>query len=581
MTTLKLASFIGEAPRLTPRLLPEAGAQIAQDVRLENGELSPFRKPFPIHEFVDPPAGGIKTIYRHASQWLAWGSIVHAAPGPVAADRLYFTGDGVPKMMFEGVTYPLAVQAPTAALTATVSGTGTGDAVTRLYVYTFVTEFGEESEPSPISAELLWKEGESVTLAGFQAAPAGRNITKQRIYRSQTGTSRGTQLFFIAERAASATDYVDTVPQEGIVEPLPSAYWNPPPDDLEGLISLPNGMMAAYKGKELYFCEPYRPHAWPESYVLTTDYDIMGLSAYGTTMVVATTGNPYIVSGTAPESMVMEKLELNMPCLSKQGMVDLGYSAAYPSHDGLVMVQSGAPSVATASLMTRDQWLKLKPAELVCGQFYGRYFASYSYTDTDGSEQNGTLIVDLTGANPFIIRSRHRADAFFYDLTSGALFMAMEGVVYEWDSRLAANDTYTWRSKAFVTPQPTSFGALLFEVDQRKDLDAVIAFESEVERIHLANAAIFAQGDLQGALNEAPIGSFALNGDTLIPIPDGMKASVNVYADGKFLATVGRAGRMERLPSGRLAREWELEVVGNVAVIEVTMATTGQELRGV
>jgi hypothetical protein len=38
---------------------------------------------------------------------------------------------------------------------------------------------------------------------------------------------------------------------------------------------------------------------------------------------------------------------------------------------------------------------------------------------------------------------------------------------------------------------------------------------------------------------------------------------------------------MQRLPGGRLAREWEIEVSANIPVIEIAMATTGQELRGV
>lgn len=579
MTILKLTAFTGEAPRVTPRLLPDTGAQIAQDVRLEDGELSPFRKPFPIHELVLAPDTEVKTIYRHGGQWLHWPTVVHAAPGPVNEDRLYYTGDGAPKVRMGDDVYPLAVPHPQNAPAAAVTGAGTGDAYTRLYVRTFVTEFGEESEPSPISNEVLWQSGQTVTLSGLDAAPAGRGITLERIYRSQTSATGNTQLYFIAERATSSADFIDNVPVEGFVEPLPSLNWNQPPDDLAGLVSLPNGMMAAYAGKQLYFCEPYRPHAWPQAYILTTDYDIMGLAAYGTTLVVATTGNPYIVSGTAPESMVMEKLELNMPCLSQQGMVDLGYSVAYPSHDGLVVVQGGAANVVTAGLMTRDQWLKLKPAELVCGQFYGRYFASYEYTDSDGALKFGTLIVDLTGDSPFIIRSRHKADAFFYDIKSGSLFMAIEGVIYEWDSRLGANDTFTWRSKAFVTPQPTNFGAILFEVDQRRDLDAVIAYEQEVAEIIEQNEALFADTPLRGSINAARVNELTMNGDILTPIPPGPSAVVNIYADGKFYATVSRAGRMERLPAGRLAREWEIEVTGNVSVLEITMATTGQELR--
>lgn len=579
MAVIKLAGFAGEAPRVTPRLLPPTGAQIAQSVRLEDGELAPFRKPFPVHNL--PEGETVKTLYRHGDEWLSWPTVVHAVPGPVAQDRLYFTGDGAPKMRVDGAVYPLAVPSPMAALTATRTGSTGAVTSTVLYVFTWVTEFGEESEPSPITADLLVTPGNTVTLSGFPATPAGRAITLQRIYRSQTGTSGGTSLFFIAERAASASNYVDTFAPEDFVEPLPSLNWTPPPDDLAGLVSMPNGMMAAFAGKRVYFCEPFRPHAWPEQYILTTDYEIVGLAVYGTTLVVGTRGNPYLVGGTSPETMTMERLELNMPCLNHQGMVDLGYAVAYPSHDGLVVVQGGAANVTTASLMTRDQWLKLKPDQMVCGQFYGRFFGSYNYIDVEGTEVEGTLILDLTGSSPFIIRSQHRAEAFFYEVTSGSLFMVMRGTVYEWDSRQAINDIYTWRSKSFVLPAPTTFGAILFEVDQREDLDAILAMEIATAEALAINTVLFAEDSIFGEINATPLNTYAVNGDNLQAVPSGPQVSVNIYADGELLASVSKAGRMQRLPGGKLAREWEIEITGNASIQELTMAGTAQELRGV
>jgi len=581
MAVIKLEGFTGEMPRVTPRLLPATGAQIASGVRLEDGELSPFRRPFPIHNLEGATEGQVKTIYRHLGQWLFWDKVVHAVPGPVAQDRLYYTGDGKPKMRVGPDVYDLAVPAPTAALVPTLGGTLGAVYATRLYVYTFVTDFGEESEPCPVSAGINVSPGNTVTLSGFQNAPAGRGITKQRIYRSQTGTSGGTTLFFLAERVASNTNFVDNISTELFAEPLPSASWNPPPDNLQGLTALPNGMMAGFVGKDLYFCEPYRPHAWPESYVLTMDYDIVGLGVYDTTIVVATKGNPYLVGGTAPETMVSQRMELNMPGLNPQGMVDLGYSIAYPSHDGLVVVQGGAANVTTSTLMTRDQWLKMKPDTMVCGQFYGRFFGSFEYIDTDGSEQKGMLILDLTGSQPFIIRSQHHADALFYDVTSGALFMLIGTTIYEWDSKNAINDIYTWRSKAFVTPAPTSFGALLCEVDGREDLDELAAAESARAEAAAANAILFLEDSIFGEINATPLNTYTVNGDNLVAMPTGPTLAVNIYADGKLVASTSTVGKMQRLPAGRLARQWEIEVTGNVPLLELAMAGTAQELRSV
>ena len=560
--------------------MPPPGAQIALDVRLEDGELSPFRKPFPVATLAGAVAGTVKTVYRHLTTWLHWTTAVNAVPGPVAQDRLYYTGDGAPKMRVAGTVYPLKVPAPTVKLTATNGGATGAITYTRLYVYTFVTDFDEETEPSPISDDLLISPGNTITLSGFQAAPAGRNITKQRIYRSQTGSAGGTNLYFIAERAAGTGNYVDTIPVNDFSEPLPSLDWNPPLDTLAGLVSMPNGMMAAYSGKDIYFCEPFRPHAWPEKYSLSADFDITGLACYGNTLVVGTKGNPYLVGGTTPDTMVMEKMELNMPCLNVQGMVDLGYSIVYPSHDGLIQAQNGGANVVTMQLLTRDQWLTLNPAQMVCGQFYGRFFGSYRYTDTDGIEVEGTLIVDLTGDTPFLIRSRHCADAFFYDVVSGSLFMVVGTTVYEWDSKQSIADVFTWRSKEFVLPAPTSFGSIMFELDKRIDPEAVIAFEAALAAAKAANIAMMALGGINGAINDIAMNTQAINGDLLQALPVGPFVSITVFADGEFYATVSHASTMQRLPGGKLARIWEIEVAGNTDVVDVTMAGTAQELRG-
>lgn len=580
MSVIKLAGFTGEAPRITPRLLPPSGAQIAIDVRLEDGELSPFRKPFPITALAGATAGTVKTIYRHLTDWLYWTTAVNPVPGPVAQDRLYYTGDGAPKMRVAGTVYPLALPAPTVKLTTVNAGPLTAITYTRLYVYTFVTAFDEESEPCPISDDLTFSPGNVITLSGFQAAPAGRNITKQRIYRSQTGTAGGTNLYFIAERAVGTGNYVDTIAVNDFSEPLPSLDWNPPISTLAGLVSMPNGMMAAYSGKDIYFCEPYRPHAWPEKYSLSADFDITGLACYGTTLVVGTTGNPYLVGGTSPDTMVMEKMELNMPCLNAQGMVDLGYSICYPSHDGLIQAQNGNASVVTMELLTRDQWLTLNPETMVCGQFYGRFFGSYKYVDTNGMDVEGTLIVDLTGDSPFLIRSQHRADAFYYDVVSGSLFMAIGTVVYEWDSKQSVANVFTWRSKEFVLPAPTSFGVIMYELDKRTDPEVVLAFETALNAAIAANVAIMALPSIGGGLNESLVNALPFNGDLLMPLPQGPHGSVTIYADGELYASIARAGKMQRLPGGKLARLWEIEIAGNTDVVELIMASTAQELRG-
>lgn len=578
MAVVKLTAFTGEQPRVVSRLLPDTAAQSAIDSRLDDGGLTPMQA-----SMLEAAIGGsnYKTIYRYGDTWLRWAGVVHAAPGPVADDRLYYTGDGKPKMRVGSQIYDLAIPRPANAPTAAVSGSGSGDVITRLYCWTWVTDFGEESEPSPVSNEVDWQPGQTVTLAGLPAAPAGRAITKQRIYRSQTGQS-GTFFYFIAERNESAANFVDSIPVDGFQEPLPSTHWAAPPDALSGLTALPNGMMAAFVGRDLYFCEPWRPHAWPEKYVLTMDSPIVALGAIGSSVVVMTTGNPYFVSGAEPGSMLPAKMEANFPCINARAVVDLGFAIAYPSNEGLVAVRAdGAIGLVSGNLFGRNAWLALNPKTAIAGQIGGRYALFYEAVDDDGTNIGGCLFLDI-GQTPYLIRSSERATAVFYQIESGALYFLRKGEnnVYRLDAPDGARLKQYWRSKPFVLPAPTNFSAILVDADYQLTGSEKAANAARLAEIEAENTAIIASGQVLGELNAAAINSFAVNSDRLTLLPElGGTMDIGVYGDGKLVIKINKTGKVVRLPKGFKARTWEIDVYADVQVQHIAMATTVDELK--
>lgn len=572
---LKLTGFMGESPRTIPRLLPDSMAQAAYNTKLENGALKPIHQGR-LDTRLEEPA---KTIFLHKGNWLDWDGVVDVVQGPVADDRIYFTGDGAPKILFEGETMELAVPAPTAQLTASISGTPDPNlSATILYTYTHVTSLGEESEPAPVSDGLLWSEGIPVTLRGFGATPTNRRVTKQRIYRSQTSATGNTQFFFIAERDVGQGDFIDD--DLPIVEELASTDFNAPPDGLQGLTALANGMIAGFDGKRLYFCEPYYPHAWPEKYVLTCDYEIVGLGSFGSSIAILTTGMPYIASGTAPENMVMEKIEVNLPCISARGVVDLGYAVAYPSHNGLVSVSSNGANVVTGGMFTRDQWLQMNPYSFVAGQYSGRWMASYAYTDEGGSEKRGIIIIDLTGEASFLIRNTDYADAMHYDIASGSLYILKSGTdIYEWDALSQPYGEQLWRSKQFVIPTETNFGALLVEGDDVTTPAQKKTMQERAAAIMAANRELIISQRAGGQVGGAAIGVMPLGGSLLDAVNnDPSSLAVTVYADGRPVFTTSKLNKVVRLPGGFAARTWEIEVRGNIQVSQITMATSASEM---
>ncbi|WP_276200282.1 hypothetical protein [Chelatococcus sp. XZ-Ab1] len=579
MAVIVITGFTGEQPRLLPRLLPATGAQDAINTRLEDGGLTPMRVALEDGEVSDLDRG---TIYRHKGAWLSWPGRVDVAPAPVAEDRLYYTGDGVPKMRTaDGTAYPLAVPRPAAAPTATLIGTGSGDVTSRVYVYTWVTQFGEETEPTPASNAVDWQPGNNVTLSGIEAPPAGRGVTRQRFYRSQTGSS-GTGLYFIAERDASSADFTDTIAPTAFQDPIPSVDWNAPPDDLTGIIPMPNGMMAAFVGKRVYFCEPYRPHAWPEKYVLTVDSQIVGLGALGSTLVILTEAQPYLATGTHPSTMQMLKLEANLPCINARAIVDMGFAIAYPSHEGLVAVRGdGSAAIVSGTLFTRESWLEIDPEHMVAAQLAGRYVAFYRSTSADDEVMAGAVMIDIAATH--MTRFATVASAAFFDVTTGGLYVQLAGSrrIMRIDPPEGSRDTLYWRSKPFILPMPQNFGALLVEADATVSAAEAARRRARQEAVRASNAAIIASRRVLGDMNAGPLNGRALTGDALQHVPPLPSATATIiYADGKQVASTPVTNTPMRLPAGFLANTWEVAVSSNARIEKITLATTIDELKG-
>jgi hypothetical protein len=137
-TALKITKFFGEAPKISPELLPETVAQYAFNLDLSSGDLLPYRRA----ELVSAldKSGVIKTIYPMTSpidgslKWLHWTTDVDVATAQIEGDttqRVYYTGDGAPKVtnydmatsgtQFPTTSYMLGLPLPTAIPVATAS----------------------------------------------------------------------------------------------------------------------------------------------------------------------------------------------------------------------------------------------------------------------------------------------------------------------------------------------------------------------------------------------------------------------------------------------------------------------------
>jgi hypothetical protein len=537
----RIDTFLGEIPRLDPRKLPPGGAQIARNISLSEGTIKPLAtlSVAGLAGAGDPPVDFIP----FGGAYLPFENPVTYALGPVASTRLYFAEEGaVPKirLIISNTVDELALPTPSVRPLLSIESAAPDPAdgqdplpvETVVMCYTWVSDLGEETPPSPISLQLDVTEGSTVEFVANMTPPAGSRITKARIYRSQTSATGTTALFFVKEVSVAVTTYVSNLDVDPLQEPLPSADYDPPVNDLEGITPLWNGMIAGFSGRSLYFCEPFIPHAWPIKYELKTDFEIMGLAATGQTLVVTTKGTPYIATGTAPENMILDRLDLNLPCISKRGVVDMGIGVAYPSHDGLILVQGGSPQNITRTLFDRRAWNDLHPETFIAAHYdQGVYVASY---DTGSGIE--VVMIDLKGETPGLVRTDIGTDlrAFRYDIQTGKLYAAASDstAVYSWDDvDQTARSNLTWRSGRLHLPVENFFGCVFIE---GRMLDESTAYEARIWR-----------------------------DDELVYETD----------------SAGELNTIQRIAPG-WGGEWEIEIAGCVEIDRISIAGTPDELMG-
>jgi hypothetical protein len=527
MASITLSGFAGELPKVEPEYLPAQNAVAVTGARLQRGSLDPMRQDAAVHTL----GGAADSIYLHNGVWMSWNEDVDAVPGPVAEDRLYITrATGSPQMVVAGVTYDLALPRPSTA--PGVSRTGTLNpklALSVSYTYSWLTSLGEESAPAPLSVLIDWSNGCGIDVAmGASPVPPGRLITHRRIYRTTTSLEGVTDLYFVEDVPLGSTTYFHDPVVAPLQEAITSMDYDPAPNGLRGLTVMANGIMAGFVGKEVFFCEPFRPHAWPRKYTLTTNAPIVGLAAFGSTLAVLTTGVPFLIQGLHPDSMAMDKLEQGLPCLSKRGIVDVGGAAIYPSTNGLVQItETGGVQMISQPLWDREQWLALAPATFRASHFMGRYAFSHQPV---GSATRKMGFFDLTGEIPFLIPVETAFLDLLHDQPTGRMLcLAANGVdIVSFDDGAAPWREYSWKSK----PHVLTGNGVTFSVTYVR------------ARPPVGGSPVF---------------------------------SMEIIADGVVIHTISATNKIERIPAV-LAESWQVRVMGNCTVTRVIFADNADEV---
>lgn len=532
MATVVIPPIKGAQPLLHKRLLSDGQAQEAVNCKFERGLLEGRRGT----QQTTTAATTDRSIYRHGDLgWLKRSVPVNWTPSAVASNvgHFFITGDGYPKQRATNLSERrLGIPRPSLPPTVTINGSPGTDVVrTSSYVFTYVANLGEngeqESAPSPPTGVFDVKTGQTTRIDSF-AAPSGAGIVydKIRIYRTVAGET-SSNFYFVGEISKTVGFFDDYITDDEMsTDTLQTATWDAPPDDATGMIYADSGLYAMHRKNELLLSEPYVPYAYPEGYRLSMADTIVSIGQFDGNIVVATTGRPYMVSGTAPEVMSMMHLPFEQACVSRRSMVSVPNAVMYASPDGLCLVSASTQVVATREIFTKEQWAALGPSTLVAAYHEDKYVGFFSGTGKG-------IVLDVATRDVVTIDLGAGTAVWdvWHDAASDTLYiLAVEdgvATVRQWESPNANPMAYRWRSKEFFTSIPV--------------LPAAIRVEGEQTQ--------------------------------------GNPVTVRVYSGGilRHTATIGDT-KTRRLPIGRAEKAWELELSGSAPVSEVRVSTSVEEL---
>jgi hypothetical protein len=392
-----------------------------------------------------------------------------------------------------------------------------------------------------------------------------REITHIRIYRTVTSDQGVATYYYVAQIAIEVTSYADTlsaalVSTQGAL--ITQEY--DPPTTLDGFAEMPNGMIIGWKDTSIYFCEPYKPWAWPASYEQAVAFNVVGIGVVGQTAVICTDGGPYTATGTHPSNVRISKVNSNpYPCTSKGSIVATPAGVYYNSPVGVVLVGPGGGVMATAGLVEQDDWQReiniarlnaawINSAAYYCfsgvgeGAFEPTAFETTAFEQQDFTGSRDGAMIDFNDKRIAFnkLSSEDPVYNVLADPWSNEVLIIKGSACYQIDLTMGSPEgEYTYLTKPFRQDQPTNYGACRVFYDTPEDAFATYT------------------GTIRFYVNDIN----STNQNEMVEL---------------YERTIPASGEEFRLPAGNRYDYYQIELEGNLRVRAVHLATTMKELRG-
>lgn len=623
--------FNAEIPKVAD--LPDTFAQVAQNCDISRGDLRPIRAPIKI-EAITPTSA--KSLYYHTENgnehWVTSANVRHYAKNSVVDDtyeRVFFTGEAEPRFFakdnisgggFDPDTdyYKLGIPAPANA--PTVASTG-GGATYRGYVYSYANHYGDEGPPSAVGSDDDFDSG-AVAISAIASAPSDRAIDRIYLYRtnaSATGTSEYQFVlqakFFTATTAFVSGDFTvysgalykctsnhtgawnpanftagDDVADADLLSVYPKINFDPPPDNLAGLMLLSNGSMVGFYGNALYFSEPFYNHAYPTDYILPIGPEIVGIASEKNTIFVFTDGNPYIVYGSHPSQMTKMKSSEQYPGINIKGVCSGNGGGFSVTQSGIVFGQGEGFVNILQGLIAPYNWQQYALSTTSLYWFDKRLFVCDTTKRkafiVDFKEYENSNTLQIVPINVIIHTAHVGSDGNFYIISDDESAVSeseppasMPLCVKQWEGSSYNYLKYTYRSKKFWFNAPLCFASVFVDIDT----DFYNTLEEQIDLVEL-NETIFAGGLTGGIGIDGPIGGgHSIAGDEMLSVEiimSSLDVTFKFYADDVLKKTRVIRGKTDqfRLPRQIMKRMYYYELSGQIPISRISIATSSDEL---
>ncbi len=204
MAKLTITRFGSLAPRVSPRELPAGAATTAINADVKSKDLRPIKPVQPVIAVSGGvPVSAYRAEWNGSEKWRTWTKDVDVVRAPLSVEteaRFYWSGDGEPRYAtfteFGATEYRLGLP----YLTANIAGPnvavtgGTGPTETRSYLYTFITELGEESAPCRPSDPVTGNFDGTWAISSISPAPVNSGSIASASYDAVSGTTSVTTL---------------------------------------------------------------------------------------------------------------------------------------------------------------------------------------------------------------------------------------------------------------------------------------------------------------------------------------------------------------------------------------------------